>query len=59
MNKKTLNDSVFSIQGVNPGFNLREDSQTHNQPQTTPGKVVLKRLIDHLSKNLLNLFFIR
>ncbi len=42
MNKKSLNDTVFTIQGVNPGFTTREEAS--NQPsQPTPGKVVLKR----------------
>ena len=47
MNKKILNETVFSIQGVNPGFNLRDEpstNQNNHPPQSTPGKVVLKRL---------------
>jgi hypothetical protein len=42
MNKKSLNDTVFSIQGINPGFTTREES-TNPSSQPTPGKVVLKR----------------
>ncbi len=42
MNKKSLNDTVFSIQGVNPGFTNREEPN-NNAAQTTPGKVILKR----------------
>jgi Leucine-rich repeat (LRR) protein len=42
MNKKSLNDTVFTIQGVNPGFNTRDESN-NSSSQPTPGKVVLKR----------------
>jgi hypothetical protein len=44
MNKRSLHDTVFSIQGINPGFTAREESN-NNAPQQTPGKVVLKRLV--------------
>jgi len=44
MNKRSLHDTVFSIQGINPGFTVREESN-NNAPQQTPGKVVLKRLV--------------
>ncbi|CAF4245591.1 unnamed protein product, partial [Rotaria sp. Silwood2] len=42
MNKRSLNDTLFGIQGVNPGFSAREDSNAMPSQQTT-GKVVLKR----------------
>lgn len=47
MNKRSLHDTVFSIQGINPGFTIRDESN-NNPPQTTPGKVVLKRFVDYL-----------
>jgi Leucine-rich repeat (LRR) protein len=44
MSKRSLNDTVFSIQGVNPGFTARDEQNPVPSQQTT-GKVVLKRLI--------------
>ena len=45
MNKRSLNDTVFSIQGVNPGFQTREEQNSIPSQQST-GKVVLKRFIN-------------
>ncbi|CAM4744928.1 unnamed protein product [Rotaria magnacalcarata] len=42
MNKRSLNDTVFGIQGVNPGLTAREDANAIQAQQST-GKVVLKR----------------
>ncbi|CAF4219632.1 unnamed protein product [Rotaria socialis] len=42
MNKRSLNDTVFGIQGVNPGLTAREDANALQAQQST-GKVVLKR----------------
>ncbi|CAF3461067.1 unnamed protein product [Rotaria sp. Silwood1] len=42
MNKRSLNDTLFGIQGVNPGFSAREDPNAIPSQQTA-GKVVLKR----------------
>jgi len=42
MNKRSINDTVFSIQGVNPGFTTRDETNNPSS-QPTPGKVVLKR----------------
>lgn len=44
MNKRSLNETVFGIQGVNPGFSAREDPNAI-QPQQSSGKVVLKRFV--------------
>jgi hypothetical protein len=56
MNKRPLNDTIFSIQGINPGFTLREEA--NNVPlQQTPGKVVLKRFVYYYLNNKINIFF--
>ncbi|CAF0951410.1 unnamed protein product [Rotaria sordida] len=42
MNRRSLNDTLFGIQGINPGFSARDDPNAIPSQQTT-GKVVLKR----------------
>jgi hypothetical protein len=43
MSKRPLNEALFSIQGVNPGLNTREELNTISLQQTT-GKVICERL---------------
>jgi hypothetical protein len=54
MNKRTLNETAFSIQGINPGFTARDE--TNHIPPQTPGKVVLKRLIYYSSNKKPEIF---
>ncbi|CAF1517823.1 unnamed protein product [Adineta steineri] len=42
MNKRPLNDAAFSIQGVNPGLNTREELTT-NSSQQTAGRIICER----------------
>lgn len=44
MNRRSVHDTVFGIQGINPGFSAREEPNSH-QTQQSSGKVVLKRCV--------------
>lgn len=46
MNKRSLNETAFSVQGVNPGLSARDEPNA-SQAQQSSGKVVLKRFVYH------------
>jgi hypothetical protein len=56
MTKRSLNDTVFSIQGIHPGFTARDESN-NIPPQQSTGKVVLKKFVC-CSKDENKMFFL-
>lgn len=44
MAKRSLNDTVFGIHGINPSFSARDEQNSTSTPKTT-GKIILKRFV--------------